>query len=141
MVSKDPAIPLQRGLYSLLSGDTALLQLVTGVFDEPPEDQPYDFLLIGPKQSIPENTHTSLGRQNVIQFDTYTRARSSAPGDAIGARLVELLHQRQDDINPLVDGHVVWKSRWEWSQSLDDPDREIRHRIDRFRIHTSQLEE
>ena len=30
---------------------------------------------------------------------------------------------------------------WEDSLSLDDPDREVRHRIDRFRIYTAQEEE
>ena len=141
MTTEDPSVPLQAGLYALLSGDAALSALVSGVFDEPPEGKPQAYVVIGSrKQTIPDDTHSRSGRQNIITLDTWTWARSTLPGDQIGARLIALLDKRQADLDPLVDGHTVWKLRWEDSLSLDDPDREVRHRMDRFRIHTAQEE-
>ena len=140
----DPAIPLQRGIYALLAGDAELAALdqFAGGYDGPPENVQGAYVVVGTrKQSIPADVHGRPGRQNIISIDTWTRARSSIPGDTIGARIVALLNRQQAALDPLVDGHTVWKVMWEDSLSLDDPDREVRHRIDRFRIYTAQEEE
>jgi hypothetical protein len=139
MTTEDPSVPLQAGLYALLTADAPLMALVSGVYDEPPEGKPPAYVVIGSrKQTTPDDAHGRNGRQNIVHLDTWTRARSTLPGDQIGARLVALLDKRQADLDPLVAGHTVWKLRWEDSMSLDDPDRELRHRVDRFRIHTAQ---
>jgi hypothetical protein len=138
----DPAKALQIGIYQRLTGDAELMGLVTGVWNEAPEDQDLDYVVVGTrKQSIPDDVHGRHGRQNIVDVDTWTRARSSIPGDNIGARVVELLTRQHEALDALVDGHVVWMAKWEFSQSLVDPDRELRHRTDRFRFHTSQDEE
>jgi hypothetical protein len=143
-VAQDPSLPLLRGLYALLSGDAELTGLdgFVGVFNGPPEHVKGDYVVVGTRvQTVPDDVHGRHGRQNIVQLDTWTTSRSSIPGDTIGARLVALLTRRQDDLDPLVDGHRVTMIVWEFSQSLDDPDREVRHRTDRFRIRTSQEDE
>lgn len=138
MTVADPSRPLQAGLYALLSGDAELTALA-GVYDEVPEDVAGDYVVLGPrKSSIPDDVHGGHGRQNVITIDTWTRARSSIPGDIIGARIVELLAHGQEALDALVVGHTVWMARWESSQSVDDPERELRRRTDQFRISTAQ---
>lgn len=138
MTVSDPSSALQAGLYALLTADAELMALA-GVFDEVPEDHAGDYVVLGPrKSSIPDDVHGGHGRQNVITIDTWTRARSSLPGDVIGARLVELLAHRPEALDPLVEGHAVWMVRWESSQSVDDPERELRRRTDQFRISTAQ---
>ena len=138
MTAVDPADDVQVGLFALLDGDTQLSSLVTGVFDDVPEDQPHPYVVIGEALSTPANVHGRHGRQVVSTLHTWTRARSHRPGNQIGARLVALLAQGQTVLDPFVDGHVVWMINHEFHQNLRDPNREIRHRVDRFRIWTSQ---
>lgn len=141
MSSLDPSYPLQVGVHDLLAGDSALGALVTGVFDEPPEDTFLNYVIVGSrKQSVPDNVHGSFGRIVTMTVDTWTRARSSIPGDQIGARVVELLDHQDEALDPLVTGHAVWRVSWDQHQSVDDDEREIRHRIDTFTIHTAQEE-
>jgi hypothetical protein len=142
VTTEDPSIPLQSALYELLTADATLMGLVDGVYDEPPEDSFGDYVVIGSrKQTSPNDAHGRHGRVNLITLDTWTRARSTLPGDTIAARLVTLLDKQQAVLDPLVDGHGVERLRWEQSMSLDDPKREVRHRTDSFRIHTAQDEE
>lgn len=138
MTEVDPSEALQVGLYALLTADAPLMALAA-VFDEPPENHPGDYVILGPrKSSVPDDVHGGSGRQTVITTDTWTRARSSIPGDRIGARLVALIAHQHAAIDALVVGHKVWKARWESSQSVDDPERALRRRTDQFRIHTAQ---
>lgn len=138
MTVSDPSSALQAGIYALLTGDAELTGLA-GVFDEVPEDHGGDYVVIGPrKTSIPDDVHGSHGRENVLTVDIWTRARSSIPGDRIGGRIVELLSHQHQTLDPLVAGHTVWRIRWESSQSVDDPERELRRRTDQFRISTAQ---
>jgi hypothetical protein len=138
-VTIDPSTALQAGVYQLLTADATLMGLVNAVVDEPAEDEDLDYVVVGSRKlSVPDNVHGGNGRRNSVTVDTWTRARSSIPGDTIGARIVELLDHQHAALDALVVGHQVWKCRWQQSQSLDDPEREIRHRIDLFDIYTAQ---
>lgn len=139
MSAVDPADAIQAGLYALLTDeDTGILGLVTGVFDGPPEDTELDYVTIGEMIATPDGTHDGEGRQTVVTFHTWTRALSHAPGNEIGARIVALLTHRAADLDAAVDGHTVWRVDHEFSQTLVDPEPGIRHRVDRFRIWSSQ---
>jgi hypothetical protein len=143
VTSRDPSLPLQAGLYALLTADAELMDLdgFDGVFDEAPEGAAGDYVVLGPRtSSTPDNVHGSHGRQSVITLETWTRARSTRPGSVIAARLVELLDHQQEALDPLVDGHTVWALRWEQHQSVIDPERGLRRRTDLFRISTAQEE-
>lgn len=138
MTASDPADAVQVGLFTLLDSDVTMSDLTTGIFDDVPEGQPHPYVVIGEALSTPANVHGRHGRQVVSTLHTWTRARSHRPGNQIGARLVALLAQGHAALDPLVDGHSVWMVNHEFHQVLRDPDREIRHRIDRVRIWTSQ---
>jgi len=143
----DPSIPVQRGIRSLLTADAELMAMVAGVWDEPPEripdGAPAAWVVFGTKQTTTDGdgVHGQHSRQVILALDTWTRARSSLPGDRVAARIVALLARRPEALDPHVEGHTVWRIVWEDSLSLDDEDREMRHRIDRFRIWTAQEEE
>lgn len=136
-VYADPADALQVGLYSLLSGDATLATLAD-VYDGVPEDAEPDYVVIGEMMATPDGAHGSHGRQTSCVLHTWTRAESHRPGNTIGARIAALLSRREEDLDPLVDGHTVWMVEHEFSQTLVDQAPGIRHRVDRYRIWTRQ---
>lgn len=138
----DPSDALQVGIYELLSGDATLGALILGVFDGVPEDTDLSdgdgYIVVGELMAIPDGTHDGPGRQTSATVHTWTRAESHRPGNAIGARAAALLDYQQDALDAVVAGHKVWRIVHEFTQTLDDPEPGIRHRVDRFRVWTSQ---
>jgi len=130
------------GIYELLTGDATLVALILGVYDGVPEDIELadgdGYVVVGELLATPDGTHDGHGRQTSAVLHTWTRAESHRPGNAIGGRLAALLTSQAVALDALVDGHKVWRVAHEFAQTLVDPEPGIRHRIDRFRIWTSQ---
>lgn len=138
MISQSPIHPVQVALYERLTGDPTLMGMVTGVFDQVPEDQDKPYVRLGEHLSIPDNDHSGFGREITETLHVWTRERGNAAGQAIAARVIALLDHRPDDL--VVDGHRVVSIRHEFDQALTDPDPEVRHHVIRFRIITDQEE-
>ncbi len=136
----DPVQAVQIGIRSLLLADDDLTDLigVNDVWDEPPEDARMPYVHIGEATSISDGTHSAQGRQVVETIHSWAKARTAAAVNDIGERVVAVLDLQHAALDAAVAGVTVWMIRHEFSQTLRDPDREIRHRIDRFRIYTSQ---
>lgn len=137
----DATQPLQAGLYARLTGDPTLMGLVTGIYDQPPEPAQLDYVVIRDLLSIDDGTHSSYGSQITATLHTWTRARGNAAGNAVAGRVYSLLHQQAPALDPLVDGHTVYIVRREFHQNLTDPEPDLRHRVDRYRIYVYQNEE
>lgn len=142
MSAVDPADALQVGIYELLTGDATLVAAVEGVYDGTPEDESLapgeGYVVIGEIMATADGTHDGEGRQTSATLHTWTRAESHRPGNLIGAHLARLLWHQHVALDALVDGHKVWRVAHEFTQTLVDPEPGIRHRVDRFRIWTSQ---
>lgn len=137
----DPCEAVQVGIRELLLGDAQLVALLSddeSVWDEPPEDEGYPYVHIGEVTSIIDGTHSGQGRQVVETIHSWARSRTAALVNEIGARVVAVLDLQHAALDSAVEGVTVWMVRHEFSQTMRDPDRTIRHRIDRFRIYTSQ---
>lgn len=137
MAALDPTDALQKGLYDLLTGDATLAALAN-VYDGVPEDEEPAWVVIGETLTTPDGVHGLEGRQTAATIHTWTRGDGFAATNAIGARIVALLWHRHVALDALVTGHKVWRVDHEFSQTLDDPEPHVRHRVDRFRIWTSQ---
>lgn len=133
MSAVDPADAIQAGIFALLDAG-----LNVGVYDGPPEDVDPDYVTIGPMLSSPDGTHDGEGRQTVAVIDTWTKAESFKSANDIGAAIVALLWHRAVELDAVVAGHTVWRVEHEFSQTLVDPQPGIRHRVDHFRIWSSQ---
>jgi hypothetical protein len=136
MTAKSPIHPVQTAIYQRLKADPVLAGMVTGVYDYVPEGTAYPYVRIGDHLSIPDNTHDTYGREITTTIHIWTRSRGNAQGQAIAARIGELLDHRPRDL--AVAGHRVVSIRQEFDQVLPDPDPEVRHHIVRFRIQTEQ---
>lgn len=137
----DPLQAVQVGIRTVLLADATLVALLAtedSVWDEPPEGGPFPYVHIGEATSIPDGTHDSPGYQVAATLHTWAQARSMQPVNTIGARLVAALNLQEAALDAAVPGFNVWRVWHEFAQPLRDPDRTIRHRIDRFRIYVHQ---
>jgi hypothetical protein len=135
----DPLDAMQAGIRAVLLADAGLVALVgQRVYDEPPEDVPFPYVHIGESTSIPDGTHDSPGYQVAATLHSWAKARSMRPVNEIGARLVAALNLQEAAVDAAVTGLTVWRVWHEFAQTLRDPDRTIRHRIDRFRFFVHQ---
>jgi hypothetical protein len=144
MISTPSQNALQTAIVAVLRGDTALTALLGGanpakvVGPRAPEGLAEPYVLVGDHLSIPDNTHTSFGRDITITLHVWTRARSVGPGQTISNRVNELLDHQVAALNAHMVGHRVVAIRQTFDQALQDPDPELLHHVLRFRCETTQ---
>jgi|SRR5690349_67466 len=141
---KSPLNALQKAIFTRLTGDATLTTLLGGagrIVDQPAEGQSLPYVRIGDHLSIPDNDHTSAGREVTETLHVWTRKRGNVTGQTIAGRIGELLDHQTAALSALLeaDGHRVVTIRQEFDQALTDPDPEIRHHVLRFRVATAQL--
>lgn len=140
MEARSPALPIQQGIYDLLTGDSTLMALITGVFDYVDEDVEKPYMTLDESTEIPDNAHDRFGAQTVQSLRIWTRARGHREGLLIEDRVRQLLNHQQAALGSVVDGHDVVAVRFEFRQALVDPEPpgDIRHILVRYRISTEQ---
>ena len=136
LVNNDPTLPLQTAVFARLSADGSLSSKVSGVFDYVPEDASYPYVRIGDTLSVPDNAHGRFGRNFTMTIHTWTRSRGISESAEIARDIIRILDHQQNSLQ--IEGHNCVMIKWEFHHDLKDPDPEIRHRIDRFRILTEQ---
>lgn len=134
MTALDALAPVQQAIYNVLAADAMLQSLGCTVWDEPPEGTPRPYVLLGESMETPDRDLTSHGRESVETLHVWWERRGMKQGKQIMARVVALL-----DHTPLTIAdhrHIV--TRWEFGQTIRDPEPGIRHGILRLRIITEQ---
>lgn len=135
MIADSPIDEIQTAVYGVLSGDATLGGMVTGVFDEVPEGTAFPYVTLGEDLEQPANSHDRFGRETVLTLHVWTRSRGSIEAKRIASRVIALL-----DHQPLtIVGHHHVATRYEFSQTLRDPEPHVRHVPIRFRIVTEQV--
>lgn len=129
-------LPIQRGIYAVLTADSALMDAIAAVYDYLPEDVPYPFVVIGEAIEAPDNSHDRYGRETVVTLHVWTQARGHTQGLTIAKRLTELLDHQPLTLEGL--DHIA--TRHEYAQTLTDPEPpgNIRHVLLRYRVVTEQ---
>lgn len=123
-------------LGGLVARNTVANALWTGVYDDVPENAAHPYVQTGEAIETPRNTVAELGSEVVVTWHVWAKARGFKSGLEIANRLRVLF-----DHQPLVvAGHTVISVRHEMTETLRDPDPEIRHLPVRFRITTEQGE-
>ena len=136
MTAPAPMLPVQLAIYTRLTGDSALMDLISDVFDYVPETAAYPFIVIGEAIETPDNRLGGFGRQTVVTLHVWTQHRGHSKGLAIAAKVTALLDHQPLTITGL--DHIV--TRFEFSQTLTDPEPpgDIRHVVLRYRVVTEQ---
>lgn len=123
---------VQKALYQTLTGDGALMAMITGVYDFVPEDAVFPFI------SMTEMTAADLSAQTqeiteyfpVLHF--WSRERGYKEVQAIMSRVQTLLH----DTALTVSGQEFVNARLEFSEVMRERDGITSHGVMRFRIVT-----
>lgn len=125
---------VHAAVYTKLNTDATLKAMVTGIFDYVPEGTDYPYVVIGEATETPENSHDRFGRSQVITLHIWSNDRGFKKAQAIASRIHALLdHQALT-----VSGQNTISVRYEFSQTLIDPNPNLRHIPIRFRITTEQ---
>ncbi|MEX1037861.1 MAG: DUF3168 domain-containing protein [Acidimicrobiia bacterium] len=130
-----PAFPIQTAIYVLLdadldeSGAGTLDDLgVVGVFDEVPEGTNKPYVVVGEAYETPDNSHDRKGRRTVVTVHVWSDQQGFKESVEIADRIVDLL-----DHTPLtIAGWTHIATRFDFMQTLRDPDPDIRHVPIRF---------
>lgn len=137
MVADDPLNAVQAAFYTAARADAQLMALLPGgVHDEVPEKEVRDYLVLGDHLSLPDNDHSSFGREITQTWHIWTKARGTKRGGEIAKRWNALFDHQRGSI--VVPGHKIVSIRNEFQQALRDPDPEWRQTLIRYRIHTEQ---
>jgi hypothetical protein len=116
-----PAVPLQAGIYTRLTGDATLMALIDGVFDGVPEEAD-SYVTIDESIESPDNTHGGFGSVTLWTLRIWTKARGHLTGLQVEARIRELLDHQHVALDALVSGHTVVMCHFEQRLALVDPE-------------------
>lgn len=130
-IARSPLLPIQTAMYDRMVADPDL----TGkVFDHVPEAQQKPYVTLGEAIATPRNNHGQFGQETVETLHIWSEQHGMTEALELEDILIELF-----DHQPLtVAGHRTVSVRFEFSQTLRDPDPNIRHVILRFRVTTEQ---
>ncbi|GAA3223266.1 DUF3168 domain-containing protein [Actinocorallia longicatena] len=134
MIAEDALDPVQQAVYDVLAADAVLEGLGCTIWDEVPEGTPRPYIVLGESMETPDRDLATHGRQTVETLHIWSKKRGMTETKLIMARVQALL-----DHQPLtIAGHRHIVTRWEFGQTLRDPEPGIRHGVTRFRIITEQ---
>lgn len=101
----------QKQLYTLLANDVILLNQVTGIFDETPEDEPFPYIVIGDAQETPFDTYPKMGRIAAITITVWSQHTGFLEVLSISDRIITLLNRYSfSSILPYISIYTMYKS-------------------------------
>lgn len=100
---------IQKGIYTKLTADATLVAAVTGIYDDPPENTDYPYVLIGDSDETRDDTFTKYGRR--------ARATVEVWSDYHGAKeSLDLVTRITDDL----DGVALTLTGWTHIRTLHE---------------------
>ena len=115
---------LQRALYNALTGDGALMALITGVYADvqqpnlPEDDSDFPYVVIGKDNISPFDTKTDWGASALCQIDVWSRQRNLIEAKEIASAIYDAL---QGQPLSITDAHHIL-TRTESQVFSSDPD-------------------
>lgn len=143
MISSGTAtLDLQTAEYARLTGNTALMALVTGVFDAVPQAQARPYITIGESTEIPNRAFANDGRELTRTFHIYDQdgvsfAGIAARGNSRALGILNALILALESSPLTVQGFAVVDYAYEFGQPMPGEDDGkggmYRHVVARFR--------
>lgn len=122
--------PFQTAVYNRLTGDSAFMALVTGVFDDVPEQQRFDYVTFGESTEEAWDCFGQNGSDVAFDLHIWSRYRGYAKAQAINAAMIGLLN----GVTLTITGYTPVLLDWVSTQQLRDPDGITRHLVTRFQL-------
>lgn len=121
---------LQTAIHTVLSADATLSGLVTGIYDDTPQDNAFPYVTIGEDVHIAWDTDTSLGSDASVTIHTWSRYEGRSQTKQIQGAIYDVLHRS----TLAVTGYATVGVDWQQSESFVDADGETRHGVQTFRV-------
>jgi hypothetical protein len=132
-----PLFEIQKGIFDKLKADATLVALLGGsipantkVYDSPPENATFPYVVIGDKTTGDFAAMTFRGQEQTVTIHSWSQAKSSGQVQNIMDRLWSLLHEGTLTLT----GHTLVLMRHEFGQPILDEDGRTHHGVQRFRI-------
>jgi hypothetical protein len=129
--------PLQQALYAKETADTALMSLVTGVFDEVPEGQAYPYVTFGSITEVVQDAHNQRGLAADVVNHVWSKYRGFRQAAEILTALDAVLDRQPLTVTGFKDVSIAHQQHTE----LRDPDPDIRHINVTYRVWLTKEEE
>lgn len=120
---------LQKTIYNTLSGNVALTALVSGVFDDVPEDTEYPFVRIGEETITDNSTKDLQGQVITITIHAFSEYR----GKREVKQIMDAIYDAMHDSDMIVSGANLVNFRFEFMDIVTESDGITRHGVMRFR--------
>lgn len=123
----DSTLPIQAAIVAALKA--ALPALVgSRVYDRPPQDVAFPYVSLGAETLVPWEAQEMEGVEIDWQIDTWSRAGGRVECRQIMQAIREALHEQE----LAIVGHAFVRGRLQLQLTLDDPDGETVHGVQRF---------
>lgn len=110
-------LPLQKAIYQLLTNDSALMGLVDGIYDRPPQSSAFPYITLGESNCADRSTKTTTGLEQTVMLHVWSREGGRAQVAGIMERMQTLLY----DASMTVEGQTLVMIRFQSSSiTLED---------------------
>ena len=128
----DPLWPIQTAVHTLLTADSDLMAVISGVYDHVPEGTGFPYVTIGTFTSTPQGAHDRFGARTTVTLHIWSTYHGRSEVSTVAAHLIRLL----DHQTLTVAGHITVLTHLQQQVDVPDPDPDIRHRAVRFAVET-----
>ncbi len=121
---------VQQAVYTILHSDSTLMALVTGIADEPEQDQIHPYVVIGETTAVPDDILSTTGAQETLTLHVWDKDAPISRTKQIMDRMIVLLHAKKF----AVSGTQTVQTLTEFTEVTRDTD--TLHGIVRVRVIT-----
>jgi hypothetical protein len=115
--------PLQQAVYAKLTGHAPLMALVSGVYDEVPEQATHPYVSLGSITENVDDAHNQRGLEASVVLHVWSKYRGFKEAAGILAELDAALDRQPLTVTGFRDVSIAHQQHTE----LRDPDPDIRH--------------
>lgn len=140
MAGTDAIAETQNALYTVLSNDSALSALITGVFDAVPQTQTFPYIVLGDMIQVPDDSfgdETSHTYNITATLHIWSRAQGFAEALTINRQIYRLLHRQHQNLS--LNGYSCTLCYHAMTWTLRDPDGLTRHVPVRYKVVVQEL--
>ena len=134
-MSADGSWELQKAIYSALTGDGALMAMITGVHGHVPQGTAFPYVTLGESTAVDWRTVGHNGMETTLFFQVWSRERGHREVKQILAEIYRILN----DAKLTVPGHELVFLRYGFSQTSKDPDGATYHGVAHYEALTHEI--
>jgi hypothetical protein len=126
--------PLQTAIYSKLVGQSSLMAIVSGVWDEVPEPAVFPYVSFGSISEFPDDQHDAQGLNALVTVHIWSKAPGNGEMYDVFAQVDAALDRTQMTVSGFRDVFIKQAQH----SVVPDPDPDIRHINVQYRVHMTK---